>query len=292
MKILVTGANGQVGSRVVQLGKKAGFNILAYTKEQLDITNYQNLEFLINQSLPDIIVNAAAYTAVDKAETETETAYAINSDGPSNLANIVSDRNIPLIHLSTDYVYDGKKIDSYTETDIPNPLNIYGKSKLEGDKKVAMLEKHIILRVSWVFDADGNNFVRTMLRLGQERQSLNIVNDQTGSPTWSQDIAEVLIAIIRIYSETNNFPWGLYNFTGKPKSTWYDFAVHILREGKLMGLINKIPKTNPISSEQFPTAANRPKNCVLNCTKIYKSLNISQPDWKIGLNYILKNWKN
>lgn len=171
-------------------------------------------------------------------------------------------------------------------------MNTYGKSKLEGDKKVAMLEKHIILRVSWVFDADGNNFVRTMLRLGQERQSLNIVNDQTGSPTWSQDIAEALIAIIRLYSETNNLPWGLYHFTGKPQSTWYDFAVHILREGKLMGLINNIPKTNPISSEQFPTAANRPKNNVLNCSKIYKSLNISQPDWEIGLNYILKNWKN
>ena len=193
MRVLVTGAKGQVGSELILEGEKRGIQMLATDRAELDITQQDAVNNFIQTQKPDILINAAAYTAVDKAESEPKLAYALNRDGAANLAQACADNNIPLMHISTDYVFDGKKEGAYTETDTPNPQCVYGKSKLEGDQAIeSILEQYLILRVSWVFGANGNNFVKTMLRLGKERDIIKVVADQRGGPTWAGDIAATL----------------------------------------------------------------------------------------------------
>jgi dTDP-4-dehydrorhamnose reductase len=292
MRILVTGAGGQVGTDLVNRGRQLGFDMIATDAPELDITNKEVvIEYIKNASL-DVVINAAAYTAVDKAEEEVELAYAINRDGPAHLAAACSATDIPLLHISTDYVFDGAKDGAYLEDDVSNPSGIYGKSKLDGEIAVAdTLGEYITLRVAWVFAASGNNFVRTMLQLGAEREELNVVADQLGAPTWSGDIADVLLKIANRYRQGEVMPWGTYHYIGSPVTTWHGFAQAIFDEAKLLGLLHVVPTVHAITTAQYPTLAARPKNSVLDCHKINNAFGISQPDWRAGLISVLTEWK-
>lgn len=292
MKVLVTGAEGQVGTDLILRGKSLGLQMIPTGRGELDITRQGAVCAYISSQSPDIVINAAAYNAVDKAEEESELAYAINRDGPALLAIECAKRNIPLMHISTDYVFDGAKSGLYQEDDSPNPQGIYGKSKLAGERAVEQhLKRYIILRVAWVFGTTGNNFVRTMLRLDRERDEIRVVADQYGSPTWSGDIAMVLLTIVERYHKGEAIPWGTYHYIGEPATTWHGFAQTIFDAAVALGMLEKPPRVNAISTEKYPTPAQRPKNSVLNCQKIQRDLGIPQPDWRIGLNKVLMSWK-
>lgn len=197
MNILITGAHGQVGKELSQIAAAQGFNVIAASRADLDITQAQDLEAFISQCHADIVINAAAHTAVDKAESEQDLAFAINRDGAMNIARACKKRNIPLLHISTDYVFDGSKSEPYIESDAVSPLGVYGSSKWQGEEAVRKsLNNHIILRVAWVFGAQGNNFVKTMLRLGKERDELSVVADQFGGPSPAKEIAQTLITLV------------------------------------------------------------------------------------------------
>lgn len=291
MKVLVSGAGGQVGTELIKRGQALGLVMLPVYSEELDITQHNRVIEYIKSNSPDIVINAAAYTAVDKAEEEAELAFAVNRDGPAYLAEACSDISVPLLHLSTDYVFDGTNQGAYVESDIPNPTTIYGKSKLEGEQAVVnRIEQHIILRVAWVFAASGSNFVRTMLRLGREGDELNVVADQKGAPTWAGDIADVLLTIAIRYKQNENIAWGTYHYIGTPETTWHRFAQTIFREARQLNMLEKVPRVHAISTDQYPTAAERPKNSVLNCQKIQDAFQIQQPDWRIGLRDVLNEW--
>jgi dTDP-4-dehydrorhamnose reductase len=262
--------------------------MIAANHERLDITQSDAVTAFISETRPDLVMNAAAYTAVDKAEQESTTAYAVNRDGPLNLALACEKNNIPLFHISTDYVFDGLKNTPYNESDQANPISIYGKSKYQGE--IAIINnssKYIILRVAWVFGSKGHNFVHTMLRLANERDELRIVSDQIGSPTWSVDIANALIDISKRYFEENQLQWGIYHYIGKPVTTWYEFAETIVDTGYRFGMLDSLPKIKPITTTEYPTPASRPKNSVLDCDKIFRQFRIRQPDWHNGLTVVL-----
>jgi len=291
MKLLITGAEGQVGTELLRRGRTMGLQILATDTQELDITQAGQVTDYICRESPDIVINAAAYTAVDKAEEETELAFAVNRDGPAHLAIACAEKSIPLLHISTDYVFDGKKESAYIEDDEPNPTGVYGKSKLAGELAVAdHLSQYIILRVAWVFAASGHNFVKTMLRLGAERDELNVVADQHGAPTWAGDIANVLLTIAIRYRDDLDVAWGTYHFIGQPATTWHEFATTIFEEAMALKLLENKPAVHAISTEQYPTPTARPKNSVLNCQKINHIFGINQPDWKVGLISVLSQW--
>ena len=236
MKILLTGSSGQVG---FELNKKLGAlgEVIATDREKLDLTNLDAIRNFIDQTRPDIIINPAAYTAVDKAESEPELAYQINTLAPEVLASMASELDIPLVHFSTDYVFDGLKKEAYVETDQINPQSVYGKTKCEGEEKVRTHEKHIILRTSWVFGVHGNNFLKTMLRLMQEKKSLNIVGDQYGSPASSSMLGDVTFKIVETILKNKNFnDFGTYHLTSEGETNWHDYASFISSEAMKLNL--------------------------------------------------------
>ncbi len=292
MKILVTGATGQVGSELIRKGVELGLQMIPAPHAKLDITVETSVTAILHHHSPDLVINSAAYTAVDKAETEQAMAFAINHRGAKNLAIACATHNIPLFHISTDYVFDGKKELPYTEEDIPNPQGIYGESKLAGDLSVAQnLDEHIILRVAWVFGACGNNFVRTMLRLSREHEELRIVGDQSGGPTWAGDIATTLLNLAARYASGEELNWGTYHYSGSPPVNWYEFAQTIFTEALNCGILDHAPNLIPITTADYPTPAVRPQNSVLDCTKIKQHLKIDQADWRIGLQDTLQEWQ-
>ena len=276
MKILVTGSEGQVGSAIIQQASTHKYNhitLISCNKSQCDITNINSIYDAIAEYNPDIIINTAAYTAVDKAQSEPERAFLVNATGPENLAKICAEKNIFLMHLSTDYVFDGTKKTGYLETDVPNPINVYGQSKYQGEQAIRQYcEHYLILRVSWVFFEKGHNFVNTLLRLAQEKNELNIVCDQYGGPTYAGDIAHVLLKI------AENRKTGLYHYSGAPKTSWFEFAKIILK--------NKHIKINPIKTKNYPTPAKRPLNGMLNCDLIQTEWGITLSPWEQRL------WQN
>jgi dTDP-4-dehydrorhamnose reductase len=280
MKILITGAKGQVGSELVLEAEKRGHDVHGFTSSELDITNSQIVNDTISLIKPSVVFNAAAYTAVDKAEEEKEQAYAVNELGVKNLAEICKKLNILLLHISTDYVFDGDKKEPYVETDFPNPTSIYGASKLAGEIALQNTwEKHIILRVSWVFGEQGNNFVKTMLRLAKDRNELSVVDDQFGGPTSAIDIAKVLLDLA--IDDKKDF--GLYHLESNPNVSWHGFAQKIFEEAKVRGLIKNIPLVNAINSSQFATPVKRPANSKLASTK-----GLSAVTWTDALSQMLK----
>lgn len=288
MTVLIIGSAGQLGTELNSRAIERGYNTVAVNRDELNITNEADVKAFVERVKPVVIINAAAYTAVDRAETDTEVAFAVNRDGPLYLARACAEAEIPLLHVSTDYVFDGKKSTPYLETDVPNPQGIYGQSKLEGETALATtLDKQITLRVAWVFSATGNNFVRTMLRLAKERDELSIVADQKGAPTWAGDIAEVLLEIVGRITQKKPVSWGLYHYTGTPVSTWYTFAEAICDQALALGMLKKKPIIKPISTAQYPTPAKRPQNSVLDCAHIHKILQIPQVDWRVGLKQVL-----
>lgn len=288
LKVLITGAQGQVGKELTQIANEKGFDVVAASRADLDITQAQSVENYITKCQPDIIINAAAHTAVDKAESEQDLAFAINRDGAKNIANACKKQNIPLLHISTDYVFDGTKSEPYSEDDTVSPLGVYGESKWQGEEVIRKnLNDYLILRVAWVFGAQGNNFVKTMLRLGKERDELNVVADQFGGPSPAKDIALTLIDLVEQYQTDNTLAWGTYHYCGNSKTTWYHFAKEIFKQAFELGLLNKKVKVNPITTEEYPTAAERPGNSMLDCSKLKTTFGIEMPEWKKALKQVL-----
>ena len=282
MRILVTGANGQIGQEFALLSKNSRHIWLCLDRYGLDITNEAQVIKVLESFQPEVIINTAAYTKVDKAEVESNQAMMINSLGARHLAKMCQQIKAVLIHLSTDYVFSGNSDRPYSEDDDVGPLGVYGESKLAGEEAViSYCEKFIILRTSWVFGVYGNNFVKTILKLSKEKDELNIVSDQWGSPTSSRAIAETCLKISELISE--NTPWGIYHYSGTPYINWIGFAEEILNQAVAVNFIEKIPKLNSISSEEFLSEAKRPVNSRLSCLKLKKVFGISQDQWKLRL---------
>ncbi|MEK6202069.1 MAG: dTDP-4-dehydrorhamnose reductase, partial [Desulfobulbaceae bacterium] len=264
--ILLTGANGQVGYEVSRLASERGWPLTALTRQQLDIGDGEAVERIVAQLQPALIINAAAYTAVDRAEQEVEAAMRANRKGPANLAASCQGRHIPLIHLSTDYVFDGNKAEAYDEVDTAAPTGVYGLSKWEGEEEVrSRLRQHLIIRVSWVFGPHGNNFVKTMLRLAAERDELRVVADQRGCPTYATHIACALLSLADKIRQGTDISWGTYHLCGMPETTWHGFAETIIREAVKIGLLAHTIPVHPITTSDYPTPARRPQNSVLDC---------------------------
>ena len=283
MKILLTGKDGQVGfalhKKLVSVGE-----VIATNRNELNLENSDAIRAFIEKIKPDIIINAAAYTDVDKAETEIELAYKVNTEAPEVLAEKASQLDIPMIHFSTDYVFDGLKNEPYVETDQANPQSIYGKTKWEGEEAVRQHKKHIILRTSWVFGSHGQNFLKTILKLIQEKSSLNIVSDQKGSPTSADAIADVTFNIINtILSDINFKDFGTYHVALEGETNWYEYACFITNEAIRLGLKATMTSQDimAISSDTYPTKAERPINSRLDTTKIKKTFMLELPHWKM-----------
>ncbi len=285
-KFLITGAKGQVGHCLTeQLTGKA--EILAVDRDELDITNRDNVFNVVKTFKPDVIINAAAHTAVDRAESEIELSEAINVKGPQYLAEVANEIGAVILHISTDYVFEGTGMGEYKENDQTNPQGVYGRTKLEGEIAVQQANpRSIILRTAWVFGEHGHNFVKTMLRLAKDRDSLGIVGDQFGGPTYAGDIAKTLIEIANQILAGKENAFGVYHFTGKPYVSWYEFAKAIFADAELQNIIEKSPLVNSIATSDYPTPAKRPANSRLDLTKIKQVFNIEPSDWQKALKNI------
>jgi len=285
-KILLTGKKGQLGQELELLLPQVG-EVIALGKEELDLSQGNQIRDCINHYQPDLIVNAGAYTAVDKAETESDLAYAVNADAPTILAESAEKIGARLVHFSTDYVFDGEKHKPYTEADQPNPIGVYGKSKLAGEQGIQKhCSNYIILRTAWVYGVYGQgNFVKTMLRLGEEREALKVVSDQIGTPTWTNDIAKVIVGLI---TQLPSSPvQEIYHFTNSGVASWYDFSIAIFEEAKVLRFPLKIHRVSPIPTTEYPTPAQRPAYSVLSGEKISKLLGVCPPQWRISLREML-----
>lgn len=287
MTLLITGANGQVGWELARQSEEGGFPAVALTRDQLDISDAAAVVRAFERIKPTLVINAAAYTSVDKAENEREKAFSVNRDGPGHLAGACVERGIPLIHISTDYVFDGERSSPYSETDPVSPLGVYGQSKWEGEEAIRnVLDDHIIIRTSWVFGSHGNNFVKTVLRLAKNGGPLRIVNDQHGAPTSAQSIASCILQLVRNHASGAGQDWGTYHFSGTPHTTWHGFATEIVAQASQLGLIEPV-MINPITTAEFPTSARRPKNSRLDTSKI-KATDCPLADWRADLGIVLK----
>ncbi|MCC3703427.1 dTDP-4-dehydrorhamnose reductase [Rouxiella badensis] len=284
MKILLTGANGQLG-RCFQDRLPEGWQVRALGSAELDIGNKSQVEEAVLSWKPDAIVNAGAYTAVDKAESEPESAARVNTLGPENLAHAARSVGAKLIHVSTDYVFDGKGTQPYRETDTTNPLGVYGKTKLDGENAVqAILPEAAIIRTAWVFSEYGSNFVKTMVNLAEKRDELGIVSDQRGCPTYAGDLATAIIELLQ-----SNAQGGIYHFGGDREVSWFEFADKIFDVAVSQGRIEKKPTLNAVTTDQYPTPARRPAYSVLAGEKI-KSLGVQLSNWEAALTEIIRKF--
>jgi dTDP-4-dehydrorhamnose reductase len=293
-KLLLTGINGQVGN-ALQARLADQYEVIGLTREQLDLTRPDEIRRVISELKPGIIINPAAYTAVDKAESEQALAYAINATAPQVIAEEAMKVKAVLIHFSTDYVYDGNKSTPYTELDEVNPLSVYGKSKLAGEdaiRKVGL--PHLILRTSWVYSDYGKNFLKTILRLGAERDSLRIVSDQYGAPTGAHSIATGVEQLLNAWDASDTDHTGVYHFTNQGSASWYEFACQIVKEYEVLSSQNGLPKLKiklesiaPISTSEYPTPAVRPINSRLDNTKLNDTFNVSLPLWQDALKVVM-----
>ncbi|MNJ19366.1 dTDP-4-dehydrorhamnose reductase [compost metagenome] len=284
--ILISGQHGQVSLELQQrLGDLAQLHVLG--RDQLDLANPEGIRERVQSLKPDLIINAAAHTAVDQAESEPELAFAINARAPGVFAEEAAKLGIPLIHYSTDYVFDGSKSSPYTEDDEPNPLGVYGRSKLAGEQAItAVGGQHLILRTSWVYSRHGRNFLLTMQRLLQEKPELRIVADQIGAPTWAGTIAQSTRALIERWQAGQAGAWGTYHLTAQGETSWFGFAQAIAEQLKARGL--PCAELLPISSSDYPTPARRPLNSRLDCSRLQRQWQVSQPHWQQALIDCLK----
>lgn len=293
--ILLIGSGGQVGQELQQTLPQLG-TVTAVSRQSLDLTQLDRIRHLIRETHPHLIVNAAAYTAVDKAETEPDLANRINGDAPTVMAEEAERIGAAFIHISTDYVFDGCKNTPYTEADSPNPLGAYGKSKLLGETGILQIQnqapdfRSVILRTAWVYGALGKgNFVKTMLRLGAEREEVRVVTDQVGTPTWSADIARTITTLAsQWFAEESHSPTsGIYHFTNSGITSWYDFAVAIFEEAAALGFSLQLQRVVPITTPEYPTPTARPAYSALAWQKIAVLLNAPPPYWRHSLRQML-----
>jgi dTDP-4-dehydrorhamnose reductase len=284
-KILVTGKNGQVGRELQRTLACLG-EVVALDRQALDLSNPDSIRAVIREVKPHLIVNPAAYTAVDQAESEPELAQAVNGTAPGIMAEEAKRLGAVMVHYSTDYVFDGSKSKPYNEEDAPCPLNVYGKTKLAGEDAVrAVGVPHLILRTSWVYGARGRNFLLTIRRLAQEREELKIVADQIGAPTWSRLIAEATAQIVAQRLTRLQELQGTYNFSAAGSTSWHGFAAAIVEKSRL----ERPPRLLPIPSSEYPLPAPRPKNSVLSNDKLRRDFGVVMPDWQIGLGLCLED---
>ena len=281
MKLLITGSSGQVGQEISPLALTEKHEVFAFDHATLDITNKNKIEDTLKKIKPDIFINAAAYTKVDTAETDEEAAFSINTKAVGYISKLCQKYSIPLIHISTDYVFDGSKNEPYIEIDDVNPINIYGKSKYLGEQSIREnLSDHIILRTSWVFGNGGNNFVKTILELAKHRDSFEVISDQFGSPTPAKSIAEVIVLIVNSIDTENTTKYGTYHYSGDCPTNWYNFAVKICKIALKSGAIKHMPKITAVKTSDTNPITNRPKYSILNTEKINYVFNVKAPDWE------------
>ena len=285
-KILITGGNGQLG-KSLSASVPDGYTAIVADRQTLDITDSENVDYWFSANSPDGVINAAAYTAVDKAESETELAKAVNSDGPANLASAAASHNIPLIHVSTDFVFNGRAGAPYSTDNATDPLSVYGLTKRDGEQRVLSIhaDKAAIVRTAWVYDAGGSNFMMTMVRLMREKDSLGVVADQIGSPTYVQGLADACWTMI------DNKLTGIYHWTDAGVASWYDFAVAIQEEALALNILQKSIPINSLTTESFPTPAIRPSNSVLDKADTWQALGITAPHWRENLRIALAKLK-
>lgn len=282
--VLVTGSNGQLGSEIRQKSISVNHNFEFFFTDiaELDITNLNATDKFIKENKINYIINCAAYTAVDKAEDDVDLCYKINRDAITNLGIAASKNKAKIIHISTDYVFDGTADKPYTETDEVNPKSVYGKSKLEGEIELQKVcQDSIIIRTAWLYSTYGNNFVKTMIKYGRERDELSVVADQTGTPTNAADLAESIIKILD-YSEKEEFRSGIYHYSNEGVTTWYDFTIAIHKDANISCSVK------PITTDQYPTKATRPQYSVLNKNKIKTTFGISIPKWEDSLSVCIQ----
>jgi dTDP-4-dehydrorhamnose reductase len=279
--ILVTGSNGQLGSEIKEFSSKYDYTFFFTDRDELDITDELAIKIFVKTNNIDTMINCAAYTAVDRAEDDKKNADLINHIAIKYLATVAKEKSIKLIHISTDYVFDGKSYKPYIETDMTNPQGVYGETKLNGENALQNINpsNSIIIRTSWVYSCYGANFVKTMIKLGSEKESLDVIFDQIGSPTYAKDLANTILEIL---PDIKNRDVEIYNYSNEGVLSWYDFAKEIMKMAKLPCTIN------PIETSQYPTPARRPHYSLLNKEKIKEMFNIEVPYWKDGLDDCLK----
>jgi dTDP-4-dehydrorhamnose reductase len=287
--VLVIGCRGQVGRELMTARLPAGVSRIGLGHGDLDLADRDAVRRLVERCRPALIVNAAGYTAVDRAEAEPAAAFAVNADGPAHLAEAAAAAGSALVHLSTDYVFDGAKAGAYTEDDPIGPLGVYGASKAAGEQAVReRLERHVILRTSWVFGTHGTNFVRTMLRLGRERDRLQVVADQRGCPTGAADIADAIFGIARqLLIDRRGDAWGTCHFAGRGSTTWYGFAEAIFERAQAVW--GRRPEVAPITTADYPTPARRPAVSVLDCTRFERTFALPRRPWTEQLETVLRS---
>lgn len=287
MKVLILGRAGQVARELATADWPAGLEPVIAGRPEFDMARPETLEPLLTRTAPMVVINATAYTAVDKAEAEPGLAFAVNRDGPARLAELCRQRGFALLHISTDYVFDGAKAAPYLEDDAVAPLNVYGASKEAGEAAIrALCSRHLILRTSWVYGVHGQNFVKTMLRLGVERKELRVVADQHGAPTAAADIAAVLVRIAETAAGREEAPWGTCHYGGGGDTTWYGLADHIFEAQERA--TGRRPRLVAIATADYPAPARRPANSRLDCSRIGRAFGIACRPWREGVDRVLE----
>ncbi|SHF54598.1 dTDP-4-dehydrorhamnose reductase [Microbulbifer donghaiensis] len=284
MKVLLFGATGQLGRECRKVLGQAGWALLTPGRDLVDFAQPETVAAAVENLRPQLVVNACAFTAVDQAEAEPQLAELVNGVSVGRLAAACAELQIPTIHVSTDYVFDGSATTPYHEGSVVAPLNKYGHSKLQGEQLLRMQNrKHVLLRTSWVFSARGNNFVKTMIRLGAQRSELSVVGDQVGCPTYAGDLAFVIGQFIERYQREGNLRWGTYHCSNAEPCSWYEFAQAVMEQGVACGLLRQEPLLQKITSEEYPFVATRPAYSVLDCSKLEARLETKMPSWRQGL---------
>ena len=283
MKVLVTGREGQLARGLLEAADGVGIQAVAIGRPDIDVVDERSVTAVIARERPDLVVNAAAYTAVDKAESEPALAHAVNALGAESVARACAAHAIPIIQISTDYVFDGLKDGPYVENDLTAPINVYGRTKLEGERRVAKdCQRHLILRTAWVYSPRGANFVKTMLRLAATRPSIGVVDDQRGSPTSASHLARIVLDIAgRVAANPADVRWGIYHAVGGGETTWFGFAHEVFRHAAAHGL--PVADVTAIATSAYPTLARRPANSRLNCDKLRLAFGLELPDWRLGV---------
>ena len=288
MKILITGGSGQLGHELFQEGQTLGFHLLTPTHHQMDITDVNAVKNFINIHRPACVVNAAAYTQVDQAEIEESLAFAVNKTGCANLARICAKNDIPLVQISTDYVFDGQKKSPYNESDPISPIGVYGRSKAKGETEIrSKLREHVILRTSWLYGVYGQNFVKTMLKLARTEKKIRVVSDQYGSPTSAKDLAKAILVIVDKWRQQSAVAWGTYHYCGQGIVSWHVFAESIVELARQWGKV-KTNRVEPITTADYPTRARRPAFSALDCNLIKRNFGINPKAWRESLEFTIQ----
>jgi len=288
MRILLTGAKGQLGWEILQQAPDHGINCIGIDIDQADITDPDQVTRVVADSRPELVINSAAYTRVDVAETESEAAFAVNRDAAGHLARACREIHIPMIQISTDFVFDGQLSRPYVETDPVEPLSVYGKSKAAGESVVRKaINEHLIIRIAWLYGVHGQNFVKSMLRLGREHKQLRVVSDQVGCPTFAADVAGALLTLCRRIESRRDTRWGTYHLCGRGAVSWHGFAEKIFEIAQGLGLTGRVA-VKSISSAEYPTPAPRPAFSAMSCEKIRDQFAVLLPRWQTSLAEMLK----